>query len=417
MVAVREGEANVRFAHGVQQTLPGQLATVSGDRGANIAIQNGFGTDGFDAWSATRDRRYDTSRSAAYVSREMVGSSDLDGYGSWESYPEYGAVWFPTTVAVGWAPYRFGHCPGALVRRPVWAPALVGWFRGPGWGFSRTLGTPVFGWVPLSWGEPFWPHWRCSRNCWQRFNHPYAVNIAERPGRPPTHFSNSNVPGAMTAVPATVLAGAKPVAPHLIRPTGSAARDVPVLASAPSVTPLHIPHEARSGPLPPANRFYPTARPEATSKPETANTDAARTAPATGSVGDKTPGVKPARVAAPAAPTPSQGGRTVSAPPARTVEPLAPARPSTSASSPVYGGVRDGRGAFTGVAPTPGPKTPAPRDRGIVMAPTMVAPAVVHTVAPPVAPHEGGAGVRHGPASKPTPSGNALAPGQAVVPK
>jgi len=34
-----------------------------------------------------------------------------------------------------------------------------------------------------------------------------------------------------------------------------------------------------------------------------------------------------------------------------------------------------------------------------------------------VAPHEGGAGVRHGPASKPTPSGNALAPGQAVVPK
>src|SRR5213593_1471879 len=109
MVAVREGEANVRFAHGVQQTLPGQLATVSGDRGANIAIQNGFGTDGFDAWSATRDRRYDTSRSAAYVSREMVGSSDLDGYGSWESYPEYGAVWFPTTVAVGWAPYRFGH--------------------------------------------------------------------------------------------------------------------------------------------------------------------------------------------------------------------------------------------------------------------------------------------------------------------
>ena len=27
----------------------------------------------------------------------------------WETYPEYGAVWFPTTVAAGWAPYRYGR--------------------------------------------------------------------------------------------------------------------------------------------------------------------------------------------------------------------------------------------------------------------------------------------------------------------
>src|SRR6266404_2912300 len=109
LLIVREGEARIGFAGGTRQVLPGQVATIGAADPADIALQTGFGGDGFDAWSAVRDRRYDISTSERYVSSEMVGATDLNDYGAWESYAAYGNVWFPQTVAVGWAPYRFGR--------------------------------------------------------------------------------------------------------------------------------------------------------------------------------------------------------------------------------------------------------------------------------------------------------------------
>ena len=110
-----------------------------------------------------------TTRSAAplFVSPEMTGVEDLDRHGGWQQHPEYGAVWTPTQVVVGWAPYRHGQwvwqrpwgwtwvddapwgfapfhygrwlswggrwcwAPGPRVARPVYAPALVAWVGGP----------------------------------------------------------------------------------------------------------------------------------------------------------------------------------------------------------------------------------------------------------------------------------------------
>jgi uncharacterized protein DUF6600 len=383
ILTVREGEADVRFGGGVQQVLPGQTATIAANDRSNVAIGDGFVTDGFDAWSAVRDRAYDVSSSAAYVSREMVGANDLDNYGTWENYATYGNVWFPTTVAVGWAPYRFGHwvwcgpwgwtwvddapwgyapfhygrwvymsgrwgwCPGAFVRRPVWSPALVGWFGGAGWAFSTSFGAPVFGWVPLSWGEPFWPHWRCSANCWRRLNRPYAVTVAERRDDTPARFVNSEVPGAVTAVPQHILNGGKPVAANLVRVSQATLSGAPILASAPAT---------RAYPLPVAHR--PLGAPATTGDPASG----------------------PARVAGPSAPTLSHGGHTVSAPPSRDSASTPFRRPFTTVAPRVYGGVTDGRGAYTGVAPTPGPKLPASVNRGYRIPPTMIRPAM-----PPVA--------------------------------
>ena len=210
-LTVREGEAIVALANGAQQTLPGQTVSVVGADPAAADIRNSFGVDGFDTWSADRDRRYEGGRSTAYVSREMVGYADLDEHGTWQTYPDYGAVWFPTAVATDWAPYRDGYwtdvggwgptwvdrapwgyapshygrwariggrwgwAPGGYVARPVWAPALVAWVGGPGWGFSVGRGAPVYGWVPLGWGDAYHPSWRrCSYNCWARYNRPYA---------------------------------------------------------------------------------------------------------------------------------------------------------------------------------------------------------------------------------------------------
>ena len=56
---------------------------------------------------------------------------------------------------------------------------------------------------------------------------------------------------------------------------------------------------------------------------------------------------------------------TISTPPARELRPVLPPPNPAGAVPPVYGGVSGGRGAYTGVAPTPGPKAPVVADRGI----------------------------------------------------
>ena len=153
--------------------------------------------DDFDGWAFDRDDREDRADSANYVSREMTGYEDLDASGDWSYVAGYGECWHPRAVAVGWAPYRFGHwvyvgpwgwtwvedepwgfapfhygrwasvnggwfwVPGPVVVRPVWAPALVA-FVGGGVGFHFSVGVGV-GWFPLGPGEVFVPGYHVSR--------------------------------------------------------------------------------------------------------------------------------------------------------------------------------------------------------------------------------------------------------------
>ena len=65
--------------------------------------------DDFDRWSSDRDRRYDSSPSARYVSQDVIGYEDLDANGNWRVDATYGSVWYPNRVSAGWAPYRDGH--------------------------------------------------------------------------------------------------------------------------------------------------------------------------------------------------------------------------------------------------------------------------------------------------------------------
>jgi hypothetical protein len=303
---VRQGEAAIALASGAQQALPGQTVTVAGIGAADADVVNGAGVDGFDTWSAERDRNYERSRSATYVSPQMVGYADLDPYGSWETSSTYGPVWYPTVVADDWAPYRFGRwawvrgfgyawvddapwgyapshygrwvhvggrwgwCPGRYVVRPVWSPAFVAWYGGPSWSVSASLGAPVYGWVPLAWGEPFQPWWgRCSHSCWTRYNRPYAVNVAERPRHPRHDYANLRVPGALTAVPGAALAGSRPVAANRVRL--QAASPPPVLGAAPPIKPLQVAaprvQPGLRGAPPPASTMYQAARPRLPAAP------------------------------------------------------------------------------------------------------------------------------------------------------
>src|SRR5579862_350548 len=183
-----------------------QIVTFTGTD--SLAMQSGTlgAPDDLDAWSASRERALRDSPSRQYVAADVAGTQDLDNNGTWQETPDYGYVWTPTAVAVGWVPYRFGHwawvgpwgwtwvadepwgfapfhygrwalaggawlwVPGPSVVRPVYAPALVGWVGGgPGLGFSFSFGAGV-GWFPLAPGEVFIPGYRTSRLYVNRVN-------------------------------------------------------------------------------------------------------------------------------------------------------------------------------------------------------------------------------------------------------
>jgi hypothetical protein len=406
LVTVRQGEAMVMLANAAQQTLPGQSAVVTGDNPPAADIRNGIGQDGFDDWSASRDRRYERPRATAYVSPQMVGYADLDEYGTWQSTPEYGPVWYPTAVAADWAPYRDGYwtnvggwgstwvdaapwgyapfhygrwawvggrwgwCPGRFVARPLWAPALVGWVGGAGWGLSA-FGTPVYGWVPLGWGEPFHPWWsRCSYNCWASFNRPYAVDVMVRPNNPPSRFRNINYPGALTAVSGATLAGRLPVNSNRVTVPTHQMNSAPVLAAAPAVAsgPLRIPgtRAGTAGTPPPASTFYPVSRagrpgPETMVRPPASGTGSG--APSASQTMNRpttvAPAAKPAQAVPGATPayarptpavTPGAGGSTPSPAPNATDTASAPVRSDTQSR--------------------PRPKPPQPQQAGVPATPS-----------------------------------------------
>ena len=225
-------------------TLPtGQAATFAARAGASFEVVAHAAQDELDRWSAERDRREDRVTSTRYVSRDMTGYEDLDQYGSWRTLPEYGAVWVPTRVAPGWAPYRHGHwvwvspwgwtwvddapwgfapshygrwvwtdgywawAPGPIVRRPVYAPALVAFVGGSHFSIAGGSG-PAVGWFPLGWREPYIPWYRSTHRHVERVNvtHVHVTHIHTHVRH--VHRERSE---AVTVVPRQTFVSARPV--------------------------------------------------------------------------------------------------------------------------------------------------------------------------------------------------------------
>src|SRR6266849_4398000 len=192
-VTVIRGEGEVAAGGKTYEVHSGERAEFNGtDDNIQSSIDRAPGPDGLDRWAQDRDLKEDDSVSARYVSRDMVGYDDLDDYGSWRDEPEYGHVWYPREVEVGWAPYSYGYwnwvgpwgwtwvdyspwgfapyhygrwayigsrwgwCPGPIYGAPIYGPAFVGFFGG---GFGLGVG-----WFPLGFGEPFFPWFGCSHN-------------------------------------------------------------------------------------------------------------------------------------------------------------------------------------------------------------------------------------------------------------
>jgi hypothetical protein len=264
-VTVRSGYGEATGKGAAVRVNSGQQVRFSGANTLQHAVYAAPPRDGFEDWAQVRDKRLGDSLSARYVSPGVIGYQDLDSYGVWQTSPQYGSVWVPTSVQPGWAPYRYGHwawiapwgwtwiddapwgfapfhygrwvawnggwgwAPGAIgYWNPYYAPALVGWIGGPGfgigfgfgWGGGWGIGVG-FGWFPLGWGAPYYPRY-CGwghggwyhGGGWVSAGYLHNVNVTNTHITNVTNITNNyyhsnfagteanrNIPGAVTAAP------------------------------------------------------------------------------------------------------------------------------------------------------------------------------------------------------------------------
>lgn len=281
VITVREGEGEVTGGGNAYTLNPRQRARFSGTDTLTYDEGQAGPLDNFDEWCISRDEREDRAQSARYVSRDVTGYEDLDDYGSWRPVPEYGTVWVPAGVPVGWAPYRFGHwvwiepwgwtwvedepwgfapfhygrwvfaggywgwVPGPVVVRPVYAPALVAFVGGGGFSLSVSFGRAGgIAWFPLGPREVYVPAYRCSPRYVQNVNitnttvnNTYVTNVynnyTKNVNVTKITYVHQNTPGAVTAVSRETFINARPVAASTIKVTPQQIQSAQVIRTVP----------------------------------------------------------------------------------------------------------------------------------------------------------------------------------------
>ena len=240
--------------------------------------------DDFDRWSSDRDRRYENSPSARYVSQDVVGYEDIDSNGSWRVDANYGSVWFPNRVSAGWAPYRDGHwawvdpwgwtwiddapwgfavshygrwtnlrgtwgwVPGPVRERAYYAPALVAFVGGNNFQLSFSSGNAgAVAWFPLAPREIYQPSYVVSRGYFENINRSNTIinntvinntvinntvvnNTYNNSNVTNVFYANQSVPGAVIAVPTTAFVQSRPVAQAAVQVPQAVIASAPVAA-------------------------------------------------------------------------------------------------------------------------------------------------------------------------------------------
>jgi hypothetical protein len=282
IVRVRSGEGEAWGEGAAYIVGAGQQYTFYGEGLRDYTFDRLAAPDAFDAWCFDRNRREDAAVATRFVAPDVVGYSDLDDYGSWRNVQGYGNVWFPTSVAADWVPYRTGHwvwidpwgwtwtddqpwgfapfhygrwayvqarwcwVPGPIAVRAVYAPALVAFVGVGGLRLSISSG-PVEGvaWFPLGPGEVYRPAYTVSRAYFTNVNVTNTVvnttvinNVYNNVNVTNIVYRNREAPGAVTAVPTATFTGAQPVARHAVPLSRDVAMREPVSQVA-AVAPSH----------------------------------------------------------------------------------------------------------------------------------------------------------------------------------
>ena len=283
-IIVREGEGEVIGGSEQWQLAAGQSYEFRGTDELALNASPAPPFDDFEDWCQSRDDRENRAMSARYVSRDVDGYYDLDEYGDWRPDGEYGEIWFPRGVAVGWAPYHYGHwvyiapwgwtwvddapwgfapfhygrwvlvgeawgwVPGPVVVRPVYAPALVAFVGGGGFSMSVSFGGGFAGvaWFPLGPHDVYVPGYRCSPRYVQVVNvtNTRVVNVTQVTNVYNTVVVNRNTTvinnytyarntTAVTAVSRETFVNARPVGAAAVRVTSDQIQRVRPVESAP----------------------------------------------------------------------------------------------------------------------------------------------------------------------------------------
>jgi hypothetical protein len=286
MVTVRAGDIQVTANNQSFPVHSGQTAYFD-NSGNPPDVQDANQPDDFDSFIATRDRLEDVPP-PQYVSPDMVGYEDLNANGDWRNTPD-GPVWTPR-VAAGWTPYHDGYWawvdpwgwtwvdaapwgfapfhygrwayannswgwyPGAVDARVYYAPALVAFVGGGGFGVG------VVGWFPLGPREVYYPSYQVSQSYIRQ------VNVTN------TRITNINVTNinvtninyvnrsAVVAVPQNAFASAQPVQRAAVHIDPNQMRQVQIIGTAPKVAPQpasvlgNSAHRAGAPPAAVANR-------------------------------------------------------------------------------------------------------------------------------------------------------------------
>ena len=183
MVKVFKGSVEVMSPEGTGTLGKNTVLEILPGNEEPFQIAQGITKDAWDEWVEQREERVQMAHNAGapapysgFASNLTFGFMDLLYYGNWVTVPGYGAGWIPAAGA-GWSPFTagrwcwypsfgytwisyepWGWLPyhyGAWVYDPnlgwcwiptgigMWQPAVVNWYRGPGW----------VGWAPRSPGR------------------------------------------------------------------------------------------------------------------------------------------------------------------------------------------------------------------------------------------------------------------------
>jgi hypothetical protein len=235
--------------------------------------------DSFDNYATQRDERYEHAPSRNYVAEEVPGYADLDEDGTWQDSPQYGHVWYPSGVAADWAPYhdgnwnwiepygwtyvddtpwgfapyhygrwayvdsRWGWVPGPVDVAPVYAPALVAFVGGGGFGVGISLGGPI-GWFPLGPGDIYFPGYPCGHGYFNSVNisntvvsnnvvnNYYGAFSSGTVNYAQMNYANRTAPRATTAMSTAAFAAGRPVASSAIAANNTTLANARVLPRA-----------------------------------------------------------------------------------------------------------------------------------------------------------------------------------------
>lgn len=255
-VTVREGQGEVTGQGADYLVNAQQRYRFSGPDLRYYEFFNAPRPDAFDQWADQRDRVFDDSESARYVSPGVIGYQDLDANGHWRYDQTYGNVWVPNVVSADWAPYRDGHwswiepwgwtwvddapwgfavshygrwahidrtwcwVPGPRGGAAFYAPALVVFVGGDNFRLSLSGGNAAgIGWFALAPHEPYRPAYSVSHSYFENINRSNTVinetviNLSynAHANEHEHDYANRRVPGAIVAVPRNVFVQSQPV--------------------------------------------------------------------------------------------------------------------------------------------------------------------------------------------------------------